>query len=335
MTLQKIDTFFSNCSHKRTIEESISTDQHHTSETKSLEKIHAIIYKWKFKPPFNHVLAGCCYFGQTLQKFNVRMNRHKNDSKINPKELGLHSLWKQYPYDSYWEISLIEEKYFDDKVSAGYWMNEREITLIEEHGGKLRDMDKKLRQTLNLTSGGQGDPRKVYEAIHAVSRRKLKKRWIAYKQYVEREKHPNVSYKHVETIQVGNKEEKVKLGQIVHAIRSRRNFLQHEDFREWLDLHGFSYDMHRTYLDTYVWPAFKQYVERVKHPNVPRNHVETIQVGDKEEKVNLGQIVLHIRSRGNFLQHEDFKMWMWCACFKLHAKDGEENSRRWKQAFDT
>ena len=157
--------------------------------------------------------------------------------------------------------------------------------------------------------------------------------WPAFKQYFEREKHSNVPKNHVEPIQVGDKEEKVNLGIIVNNIRRYGNFLRYEDFRKWLDQHRFSYDMRRTHLDTCVWPAFKQYVEREKHSNVPRNHVEPIQDGDKEEKVNLGRIVSKIRARRDFLQHEDFKMWLWCACFKLNTKDGEANSRRWKQAF--
>ncbi len=173
-------TNFLSRSLKRTLDESVSTDeqsqeQYEEQTTKQTEEeIVGKLYTWKFTPPFPHVLKGCCYIGQTLQDFHVRTNDHKSVSHRNPKELGLHSLWKQFPYDEYWEICVIEEKHFDDRISCNAWMNEREIALIEQHGGILKDMDKALRQTLNLTSGGQGDPRKWYESLLARSRKRCR-----------------------------------------------------------------------------------------------------------------------------------------------------------------
>lgn len=249
MKQRTIDTFYilKDDVRKRTLEESNSTDQY------IIDRVHAIIYKWEFTPPFPHVLENCCYFGQTKKELHERTRQHKLDSLANPKELGLHALWKQFPYDSYWNISLLEETYFDDVVSAGEWMNQREIDLIGKNGGILRNMNAKLKQTLNLTSGGQGDPKKVYEALLARSRKKLDK----------------------------------------------------------------------------IWPAFKQFYAREKHWHIPRDHKETV----NGEEIQLGQIVSGIRRRKDFLQHVDFAMWLWCGCFKMHTRNGDENTLRWNRVF--
>tara|TARA_B100001741_G_scaffold165345_1_gene136610 strand:+ start:4773 stop:5909 length:1137 start_codon:yes stop_codon:yes gene_type:complete len=361
------------------------------------EYIHAKIYKWQFTPPFPHVLENCCYFGQTRQDFDVRTNKHKSDSVSDPKELGLHALWRQYPYDSYWKISLLEEEYFDDVVSAGEWMNQREIALIKENGGILRDMDAKLKQTLNLTSGGQCDPKKMYEGILAISRRKLNKVWPAFdkfyadnhhlripknhteevngkeiklgqivhsirtlgcklqhldfkqwldchdfvyderrahlemevkpafKQFYERENHLRIPTNHTENVN----EKEVKLGQIVHTIRAHGCFLQYDDLKKWLDTHNFVYDEYRAHLEEEVWPTFKQFYEREEHLRITQNHKEKV----NEKEINLGMIVNHIRTLNCFLQYKDFTMWLWCGCFKMHVRNGDENTSRWNKVF--
>ena len=101
-------------------------------------------------------------------------------------------------------------------------MNQREITLIQENGGILKNMDAKLKQTLNLTSGGQGDPKKVYECILAKSRKKLNKKWPAFKKFYARENNIQIPQNHKEIV---NGEE-INLGHIASHIRSRTpNFL--------------------------------------------------------------------------------------------------------------
>ena len=382
---------FNNNSRKRTLEESNCTDQY------NICRVPARIYQWKFTPPFAHVLANCCYFGQTRQELHVRIRQHKSDSLYDPKELGLHALWKQYPHESYWEISLLEEEYFDNIVSAGEWMNQREITLIQENGGVLRNMDAKLHQTLNLTSGGQGDPQKMYESLLAISRKKLDKRWPAFKNFYADKKHLRIPTNHTEII--NGKE--IKLGKIVVGIRNQGSFLQHKDFKKWLDAHNFVYDELRAHLELEVWPVFKKFYAREKHLRIPRNHTENINGEEMKlghiansirnkgtflqhldfrqwldahnfiydeyrahlelevwpafknfyarenhlriptnhtenvngKEVKLGQIVDGIRSKGNFLQYKDFAMWLWCGCFNMHTRNGDENILRWNRIF--
>ena len=98
----------------------------------------ATVYSWTFAPPFDHALKGCSYFGQTKQTFETRTRQHKSDSFRNPKELGLHALWRQYPYDDHWVIQRIETRSFVDPVDAHAWMDVEEARLIEAHEDRLR-----------------------------------------------------------------------------------------------------------------------------------------------------------------------------------------------------
>jgi len=182
----------------------------------------AIVYSWTFNPPFDHVLKGCSYFGKTKQTFETRTRQHKYDAIRNLTELGLHALWRQYPHDDHWLIRLLDTRHFVDPVEAHAWMNEEEMKLIDAHGGVLRDMDKTLKQTLNLTRGGQGDPRTVWDAIMAGSRRRLSKVWPKFEHWYEDKKHLRVPTMNP------------NLGKIVTNIRSRNDFLHHADFAMWL-----------------------------------------------------------------------------------------------------
>ena len=186
-----------------------------------ITRVIAIVYSWTFDPPFDHPLKGCSYFGQTKQTFEARTYRHKNDSVRNPKELGLHALWLQYPYDDHWVIQEIETRSFVHPVDAHAWMNEEEVRLIAAHGGVLRDMDKELKQTLNLTRGGQGDPRTVWDAIMARSRRRLSTVWPKFKRWYAAHKHLRIP-------------QRDDLGTVVNSIRSQKCFLHHADFAMWL-----------------------------------------------------------------------------------------------------
>ena len=288
----------------------------------------AIVYEWIFTPPFNHVLKGIRYIGQTIQDLDTRTRQHK--SSRDHKDVGLHALWCAYPYGDHWQIRPVTEKRFVDREKACEWMDREEKRLISEHGGPLRDMDSSLKQTLNLTAGGQGDPQKRWEAILAISRSQLNDVWPAFNQFYLREKHLRIKTDSVEEVDGF----KVNLGSIVNSIRSQECFVkQHVDFKEWLDEHGFVYDENQAHFELDVWPVFKQFYDREKHLRIKRDHVEEVD----GVKVKLGNIVWGIRKKQNFLQHVDFRMWLWCACFQMCAKKGktaaEKNRRRWEAAM--
>ena len=273
-------------------------------------EVTAVVYSWTFIPPFDHVLRGCSYFGQTMQSFATRTAQHKARSLHHPSELGLHALWRQYPHDDHWDINALQTRCFTDRLDACTWMNDEERRLIEAHGGMLRDMDKRLVQTLNLTKGGQGNSRAVWEGILAHSRRRLAKVWSKLERYYNDHKHLRIP-----------RNDPV-LGHVVHDIRARSRFLHHADFRTWLDDRHFVYDERRAHLELDVWPKLERYYNDHKHLRIPRNDPV------------LGHVVHDIRARSRFLHHADFAMWLWCACFEMHTRDDKENRLRWERVFD-
>ena len=258
----------------------------------------AVIYEWAFAPPFDHPLKGAVYVGQTYQTLEARTAQHKRDAAREPRELGLHALWSRYPHDDHWDVRAVATRDFADRVEAIAWMNAREVDRIAAHGGVLRDMDAARRQTLNLTKGGQGDPRAVWAAVQARSRRALGRVWPALKAYHAAHDHLRVPFRHRGDV------EGVHLGKLVSNIRSQQAFLQHADFVAWLDARGFAYDAPRARLVEAVWPALKAYHAAHGHLRVPQRHR-----GDVED-VHLGQVVGSIRSQQAFLQHADFVAWL-------------------------
>ena len=285
-----------------------------TAPPQAWDEVVATIYSWTFNPPFDHILKGISYFGQTKQTLRERTSQHKNMAIQIPKELGLHALWRLYPYDDHWVIQTLDTRRFVNTVDALDWMNEEEMKLIDAHGGILRNMDRKLKQTLNLTRGGQGDPRKMWEGIKAHSRRKLNKIWPKFEAWYEKNKHLRIPRKDPE------------LGNVVNNIRNHKSFLHHVDFKAWLDERGFVYDEHRAHLERAhleleIWPKLKTWYEDKKHLRIPQKDPE------------LGNVVNNIRNNKCFLQYADFAMWLWCACFEMHTKDPHLNRERWSQVF--
>ena len=271
--------------------------------------VNATVYSWTFVPPFNHTLKGCSYFGQTLQQLEARTGKHKSDSRLKPNELGLHALWMQYPYDDHWHIQVVETRRFVDRIDACHWMDAEEKRLIDEHGGVLCNMEKKLKQTLNLAKGGQGNPRARWDAIVACSRRRLMTLWPKFRNFYETHGHLRVPHSDPD------------LGMVVANIRTQKSFLQHDDFKAWLDEHGFIYDERRAHIELDIWPKFRNFYETHGHLRVPQSDPE------------LGIIVNNIRMYKNFLQYTDFAMWLWCACFRMHMKSNTKNRSRWEQVF--
>ena len=285
----------------------------------------------------------------------------------------MHALWRLYPYDDHWVIQIIETRRFDNGVDALAWMNEQEVSSIDAHGGVLRDMDQKLKQTLNLTRGGQGDARVVWDAIVARSRRQMSQVWSKLVRYYEKHGHLRVPMSDPD------------LGHVVNHIRSRKDFLHHADFKTWLDERHFVYDEHRAHLELDVWPKLKRYYAEHGHLRVPQSdpelgcvvsHIRSLKCFlhhadfkawlDERDFVydvnrahleldvwpkfkryyaehghlrvprsdpDLGRAVNNIRSQKYFLHYADFAMWLWCACFQMHAKDSQVNRKRWTQVF--
>jgi hypothetical protein len=188
----------------------------------------ACVYQMIFNPPFEHVLKGCRYIGQT-NTFQSRMFRHKHE----PSEQFVDKLWRQYPYENYWIIE-VEERTFAlgiDRlfIEAGEWMNNRETELIEKYGGPLRDENEKLHQTLNKTSGGGYSVGKR-ERDRQKARTSLSKIWPRLKDYYD--KHGNLNIPENSDLENGRKQ---KLSHEMDYIREGSScFLQFQNFQEWL-----------------------------------------------------------------------------------------------------
>ncbi|GMH90432.1 hypothetical protein TrST_g5533 [Triparma strigata] len=287
------------------------------------ESTNALIYQWtldRIDPA--HPLFGTPYIGQVVragltcqEMFHKRKREHITGSCRQPKELGLHWAIRVFGEGAF-TVRMVETTRLPRK-QAMEWANAREIALIAEHGGVMRDCEPsaQMHQTLNLTSGGQGNVHQVsggqgnasnvWEGLQASSRKKLMKVWPKFKAYYEAHEDLRVPFRDPD------------LGMIVNRIRSRNDFLWHEDFKAWLDEHGFVYDARRAHLEEEVWPKFKAYYEAHGNLRVPRSDPD------------LGRIVGGIRSQNHFLWHADFKAWLYERGFKMHARDATTNAERW------
>jgi hypothetical protein len=179
------------------------------------------------------------------------------------------------------------------RTNAMEWANERERHYIEKRGGVLRDMDEKLAQTLNLTSGGQvGNPAARWEAIQAVSAHKWHNFQVAYQSFFEREGHGRVPRNHVENGQ--------PIGVAVHNIRSHSHFVEGRLERmQWLQDRGWvANELDARWIDFQV--VYQSFFDREGHGKVPQDHVENGQP--------IGQSVSGIRSKSIFVKGRPERM---------------------------
>ena len=266
----------------------------------------ATIYSWQFLPPFDHPMDGIRYIGQTIQTLLTRTKQHKyHASKGKTGDFGLHYLWNEFPHEEYWEIRVYGFRAFQGdmenrRIQASKWLDKEEKRLISLYGGPMRSFDETEPQTLNLTTGGQGDPDMRWAKILKRSRKNLDTVvWPAFQRYYKDNEDLNVPRDFVE---VGTG---IKLGKVVGNIRVKGCYLQHEDFKVWLEEHNFVFkERYRNYLETVVWPAFQKYYKDNEDLNVPRDFVE---VGTG---IKLGAVVSDIREKGCYLHNEDFKVWL-------------------------
>ena len=271
-------------------EEDVEGDAEEDAE----EETNALIYVWtldRIDP--DHPLFDTCYFGQVVRKglthdkaFHKRVGQHISDATREPKDLGLHWAITNFGEEAFSRKILMKERL--PRYQAMDWANEWERALIREHGGVMRDCEPntRIRQTFNLTPGGQGDPRKRWDGMQVASRKKLMKVWPKFKAYYEEHRHLRVPFSDPD------------LGMLVSTIRSQKCFLWHADFKAWLDAHGFVYDARAWHLEEEVWPRLKAYYEEHRHLRVPYSDPD------------LGITVQDIRSKKNFLWHADFREWL-------------------------
>ena len=83
----------------------------------------------------------------------ARWKEENSQAKREDKEVGLIAALDTFGEDAFFDE--VVEWRIGPREDVAAWANEREVALIAEHGGPLRNPTKKLQQTLNLTKGGQ------------------------------------------------------------------------------------------------------------------------------------------------------------------------------------
>ncbi len=110
--------------------------------------------------PDDHPLYQILYIGQAVRVgtpkkvVNARWDEEIYQAKKEDKQLGLLAVLDQYDKDAF-EFKLLEHR-IGPIEEVQTWANQREKYYIDANGGVLRNMDKRLHQTLNLTKGGKG-----------------------------------------------------------------------------------------------------------------------------------------------------------------------------------
>lgn len=219
-----------------------------------VQNVHAVVYTWTLDRIANeeHVLYGIKYVGQVVraspsadESLRMRTQEHVNDATRNPKDIGLHATIRTFGRDAF-TVHVVDTAFLP-RDEAMEWANAREIALIAEHGGILRDPDRRCRQTLNLTKGGQGNPRAVWESIKARSERAWKCLRTHLQAYYETHNNLRVP----QSYRAANGD---ALGKVVSSIRSHRCYVDgHPERVAWLRERGFRMHAKNAAIDARRW----------------------------------------------------------------------------------
>ena len=234
-----------------------------------------IIYRAIFNPlpeSAPHPLRGCAYFGQVVREanndstgFDARRKEHIRDAEqLRPDDSvpGFHTLLQEFGKMAFREWGIVEVCPTDirqrGRVACNEWANTAEKRWIDENGGVMRDVDGVHgEQTLNLTHGGQGDPRKRWECMQVRSRKKYKDFKAALAHFRKKNGHCRVPDKDKSPCGV------TTLGSAVSKVRSHRRYVAgHQDREQELDAMGFIWDSREA-----AWLDFKAALAHFRKKN--------------------------------------------------------------------
>jgi len=258
----------------------------------------AIIYEAKLVGVCEeNVLCNISYFGQSLPKYKKystpeevlkkRNLQHCSLALREDKELGFMNVLRIYGPDAF-EWKIVESKY-DEYEEAQKWADNREKYYIEQNGGIMRDMDKKLIQTFNLQSGGQGDPKKIFESLEARSNKKWYKFKIHLQEFYRKKGNINILSSYV-------CDDKYKLGQTVVSVRGGNmiHFINSEERKEFLDnFPGWTWNINNELFDKFYTELCK-YKDEYGDCNVPQVYIT-------EQDYLLGSILNAVR-QGRYIK---------------------------------
>jgi len=253
-------------------------------------------------------LKGTPYIGQAVRVgtatavAEARWKEEVNQAKSTKLEVGFIAALDEFGTSAFtWEV--LESKTGPRDI-VQKWTDYREVELIAQHGGTLRDMapDSWIPQTFNLQKGGKG-------VLGAVSMDAfVAKRWNVLKQklleYVEQHSTARVPYNYVAPCGYN-------LGRMVCSVRSRLMYLAgrpEEAERHALlsSLPGWSWSCHND-----SWEGFKEcfskYVTQTGSSWVKKSYITPC-------GYHLGQQVSNIRTLKTFLRNhpdaEERKAWL-------------------------
>lgn len=238
-------------------------------------------------------LYGTCYYGIAVrhgyaspdQILARRRQEHLNISVLDPKDIGVRAVIARYgPRALVWRI--VVSKTNEGKIQTQEWANAWEKQAIADAGGMLRDMepDRPIRQTFNLTSGGQGDARIQWQHIEARCIARWKRFQVAIEAFVN--EYGTACVPKVYVCANG-----FKLGSCIIDVRQGSMLLGRSDEpsrRAYLEnLPGWSWNENRA-----AWEKFKsalrEYVDEYGTALVPRDYAN-------EDGYKLGQKVHGVR----------------------------------------
>jgi len=122
----------------------------------------------------DHPLHNIVYIGQAIRAkaksadevANSRWKEEINDAAKYEKKAGLLWALDEFGEDAF-RFEIIESRK-GLRTDLRKWTDQREVELIDNHGGVLKDQTKRLNQTLNIQRGGHGIYSPAFAVISAV-----------------------------------------------------------------------------------------------------------------------------------------------------------------------
>lgn len=150
-------------------------------------------------------------YNDPLKCAKARWDEENRQAKREDKEVGLMAALDMFGEDAFFD-EVVEHR-VGPREEVQKWASEREIALIAEHGGPLRDPTKKLKQTLNLTKGGKGNVNfAAVDAFRTLAWDRFKIELQKYVEYIESSALVPRNYVSLSGYKLGNRLHDVRQG---------------------------------------------------------------------------------------------------------------------------